>query len=1158
MVWSELVEARKGLEAARDALLNAAMSAVERQEEIKRAERDLATTLAESNTVRLAMVEATDRATAAEQRVSSSQESIDSTQLADRHGAAGAAILTAAEKLRAEREVLRSRRWQMWTRLPHARKRFALTARRRLFFAPLRRSAAGRLLVLLASGLYTSQDGPGRRAIFAYCRGTGGTVHPLFDANWYMRGSPDVAQSGLLAALHYLRSGDAEGRDPHPLFDVRWYREQYAGHLKTWALTALEHFIMVGARLGLQPHPLFDTMHYAPEAIEVCEGGMNPLVHYLAIGWRNGLSPHPLFNNDWYLDRNPDVARAELPPLLHYVLSGARESRDPHPLFSVVHYNETNPDVHALGLDPLRHYISTGWREGRTPSDAFDARAYLAANPDVAASDIDPLRHYLTRGAWEQRKVAEDFDPKLMAALAPAEILAGQTPLEAWARRGRPKLGLGSGAVLGGQTASPQSSLVGQPESRARNTVRDAAVEASLFEQLADSARRKDTDNYSWASYLAISGAIRSAERKRIEQLSLPAPKLLDLAPGNVATAAAKLSFQKHSKPDVSIVIPVYNQLKYTVECLASILAARSDLKFEVIVGDDASTDQTAAVLGRVSGLELVTSASNQGFLRNVNAAAAKARGQVLVILNNDVQVTDGWLEPLVRALNDPTVGLAAPKMLFPNGRLQEAGARLEPDGTSRMIGLFDDPSLPRYNYARDIDYASGACIAVRQADFAKLNGFDLQFAPAYCEDVDLCMRIRDLGLRIRYEPASQIHHHLSVTSNALPGTYKLRQVRKNQQKLMERWGEGIDADNQVRVIALYLPQFHTVPENDRWWGAGFTEWKNVQRALPNFSSHYQPHRPGELGYYDLSNPETMEAQAALARSYGVHGFCFYYYSFSGRRMLEKPVDQIMERGSPDIPFCLCWANENWTRTWDGGDKSVLLAQTYRPEDDVAIIDDLIRYLKAPNYIRVNGKPLLAVYRPQLLPDARRTADTWRRICRERGVGEIYLAMVEVFEHARNQPDPKSWGYDSSIEFPPTGMGEPMQPPGDMLNPRFKGMVCDYRRMVQRYMQEPVPGFTRFRGVMPSWDNTARRQNDSYAFHHATPGAMQAWLEAVIDQTRDQNQGDERIVFVNAWNEWAEGAHLEPDERFGRGWLEAVRNAQTSDLLLPNRKPQGW
>jgi len=374
----------------------------------------------------------------------------------------------------------------------------------------------------------------------------------------------------------------------------------------------------------------------------------------------------------------------------------------------------------------------------------------------------------------------------------------------------------------------------------------------------------------------------------------------------------------------------------------------------------------------------------------------------------------------------------------------------------------------------------------------------------------------------------------------------------------METWGDEIDADNRVRVIAFYLPQFHTVPENDRWWGAGFTEWKNVQRALPNFVSHYQPHRPGELGYYDLSNPERMEAQAALAQSYGVHGFCFYYYSFSGRRMLEKPVDQMMERGSPNIPFCLCWANENWTRTWDGGDKSVLLAQTYRPEDDIAIIEDLIRYLKAPNYIRVRGKPLLAVYRPQLLPDAKGTAETWRRICREQGVGEIYLAMVEVFEHARNQPNPEDWGYDASIEFPPTGMGEPMQPPGDIINPRFKGMVCDYRRMVQRYMQEPIPGFTRFRGVMPSWDNSPRRQDDSYAFHHATPGALQAWLEAVIDQTRDQNHGDERIVFVNAWNEWAEGAHLEPDERFGRAWLEAVRNAQTSDLILPNRKPRGW
>ncbi len=1059
-----------------------------------------------------------------------------------------AVVMAAAGQRALQRADEREKVMRRWSNHRAAGKRLAALTMRRIPFALLRRHWAGRLAVLLASGLCAPADGPGRRAMFDYARGRGGGVHPLFDADWYRRNSPDVEQTGLLGALHYLRAGDKEGRNPHPLFDVNWYREQYADHLKAWPLTTLEHYILAGARMGLAPHPLFDTAYYAPQAEEVISGGVNPLAHYISSGWRSGLSPHPLFDNKWYLEKNPDVREANLPPLAHYLINGASELRDPHPLFSVAFYNRTNPDVHALGIEPLRHYTTAGWREGRRPSKAFDPRFYLEANPDVAAQGIEPLTHYLLRGAWEGRSTAKEFDVETVISLAPGEIMGGQTPLEAWVRLGCPAL-------------KPVAAAYGQAQTAGAMRTRsysDPQADAALFDQLTESSRQESSDTYSWQSYLAISNAIRTAERKRIEQLSLVAPKLIDIPADGVRAAAAKLAIPQQVSPDVSIVIPAYNHIKFTLECLASIAAARSSVKFEVIVGDDGSTDETKAALATVRGLRIVRSEMNQGFLRNVNSAAAKAKGRVLVVLNNDVQVTDGWLEPLVKALDDPTVGAAAPKMLFPNGRLQEAGARLRPDATSTMIGLFDDPDLPRYNYGRDVDYASGACIAVRRADFENLKGFDESYSPAYCEDVDLCLRLRNMGLRIRYEPESRIYHHLSITSNALSGSYKLRQVCRNEQKLMERWGEKIDADNQVRVVAFYLPQFHTVPENDRWWGAGFTEWKNVQRALPNYTSHYQPHRPGELGYYDLSNPETMEAQAALARLYGVHGFCYYYYSFSGRRMLEKPVDQMLERGSPDVPFCLCWANENWTRTWDGGDKSVLLAQNYRPEDDIVIIEDLVRYLKAPSYIRINGKPLLAIYRPQLLPDAKRTAETWRRVCREKGVGEIYLAMVEVFEHARNQPDPKTWGFDASIEFPPTGMGEPVTPPGDLVNSRFKGMVCDYRRMVQSYMQKPVPGFTRFRGVTPSWDNTARRQDDSYSFHHATPGAFQAWLEAVIDQTRDQNQGDERIVFVNAWNEWAEGAHLEPDERFGRGWLEAVRNAQTSDLILPNRKPQDW
>jgi hypothetical protein len=518
--------------------------------------------------------------------------------------------------------------------------------------------------------------------------------------------------------------------------------------------------------------------------------------------------------------------------------------------------------------------------------------------------------------------------------------------------------------------------------------------------------------------------------------------------------------------------------------------------------------------------------------------------------VNNDVQVTSGWLRPLVDALADETVGAVSPKLLFPDGRLQEAGARLRADGEAQLIGLFQDADEPRFNYARDVDYVSGACIALRTDVFHDLGGFDPHFAPAYCEDADLCMKLRAQSKRIRYVPESVVIHHLSVTSNAEGNGYKSTHIQRNKHKLYQRWQDLIAKSNDIRTIAFYLPQFHQIPENDVWWGPGFTEWRNVERALPNFAGHYQPHRPGELGHYNLLQPDVMERQAALAQTYGITGFCYYYYSFSGRRILEAPLERMLASGKPDLPFCLCWANENWTRRWDGGDKEVLLAQGYTPEDDATIITDVMRYMRSPNYIRIDGKPLFVIYRPSLIPDLKRTLDSWRRACRQSGIGEVYLAAVEAFELVRSTKNPRDMGLDASIEFPPAGMSEKSTAPREMFNARYDGLISDYRRIAQLYMSETLPGHTRFRGIMPSWDNTARRQNDAFIFDQASPGAFQAWLEAVIEDTLDQNSGDERIVFINAWNEWAEGAHLEPDLRFGRGWLEAVRNARESRLLL--------
>jgi len=1060
--------------------------------------------------------------------------------------AAGQAVLKIAAQAVEGHVTRRSASWARYTSQPLPKRRFASVTRARFVRSLLRRNVFGRALSLLTSGVFAPGDGVGvasivRAAASGNCRWS---PHPLFDADWYAMRSPDVERAGLHLLLHYLCLGDAEGRSPSPLFDPKWYRQAYGERLSGWRLTTLEHFILAGAQQGLAPNPLFDTQYYVSRAGDALPPQANPLAHYLTTGWRKGFDPHPLFANDWYLEQNLDVLRAERPPLLHFITNGATERRDPHPLFSVADYLCDNPDVAALGVNPLKHYLEQGWREGRKPCREFDPAAYLASNPDVADARIEPLTHYLTRGVAERRSWQgyEQFSGFLTTVAQ--ELAAGMTPLEAWIRAGRPN------------EAAPLGSSPDPARAQINLTLSDATASQTLFRLLKQSSQRHHGETYDWQAYLGVSNAIAARRRQAIEKLH-PAPAaLIDLKPDEIRAQARGLAFEEQDAPEVSIVIPVFNQIKFTVECLAALSKHRHSCKtsFEVLVADDASTDDTSWLLADVKGVRLIRSEDNQGFLKNVNNAVQFARGDFLVILNNDVQVTDRWLDPIIATLRDPTVGAVSPKLLFPNGRLQEAGARLHADASAQMIGLFDDPTLPRYSYSRNVDYVSGACLGLRKSIFEKLGGFDVRFAPAYCEDADLCLRLREKGLRVCYVADSVVYHHLSVSSNASPDDFKMRQIRRNQHKLSSRWLERIQADNEVRTIALYLPQFHRVRENDAWWGAGFTEWTNVQKALPNFEGHYQPHRPAELGYYDLTNPAVMQRQSALAREYGIYGFCYYYYSFSGRRVLEAPLEAMLASGEPDFPFSLCWANENWTRTWDGGDKDVLLAQQYRPADDVTIIRDIVRYLRAPNYIRVNGKPLLSIYRPGLLPDIRRTVDTWRSVCLDEGVGEIYLTCMEVFDLARAYVDPRPMGFDASIEFPPSGMSEAINLPGAKLNPDFDGLVSDYRRIAQAYLDEPIPAYTRFRGVMPSWDNTARRQDHGFVFHHSSPGAFQAWLEAVYEQTKDQNYGDERIVFINAWNEWAEGAHLEPDRRFGRGWLEAIRNAQTSRSLLDKSK----
>lgn len=349
--------------------------------------------------------------------------------------------------------------------------------------------------------------------------------------------------------------------------------------------------------------------------------------------------------------------------------------------------------------------------------------------------------------------------------------------------------------------------------------------------------------------------------------------------------------------------------------------------------------------------------------------------------------------------------------------------------------------------------------------------------------------------------------------------------------------------DEKLKLIAFYLPQYHPIPENDEWWGKGFTEWTNVSKAFPNFNGHYQPHLPSDLGFYDLRLSEAREAQAALAKQYGIYGFCYHHYWFGGKRLLERPFNDVLKSGAPDFPFCLCWANENWTRRWDGAEHQILMAQQHSPEDDLAFIRDIIPAFKDPRYIRVNGKPLLVVYRVSLLPDPLSTVQVWQNELKKHGLDGAYLVAAQSF----SIKSPLPYGFDAAVEFPPhNARGTWINNQLEITNPNYTGNVFDYARVAANHILQDLPeetDYPLFHTVMPSWDNAARRQNTCHTFYNSSPEHYHIWLREVIRHTRNHHPANEQIVFINAWNEWAEGCHLEPDQKYGHAFLQATEKA---------------
>lgn len=336
-------------------------------------------------------------------------------------------------------------------------------------------------------------------------------------------------------------------------------------------------------------------------------------------------------------------------------------------------------------------------------------------------------------------------------------------------------------------------------------------------------------------------------------------------------------------------------------------------------------------------------------------------------------------------------------------------------------------------------------------------------------------------------------------------------------------------------TIAFYLPQFQPIPENDAWYGEGFTEWRNVATARPLFEGHYQPHLPSDFGFYDLRVPEVREAQARVARRHGIDAFCYYHYWFLGQRPLKRVVDDVLDHGLPNIPFCLAWANENWSRHWDATSHEVLLEQRYSSEDDDEHGLFLLRAMTHELYLRIEGRPLLFIYRMQSLPDPVRTIARWRQLWRDGGLDDVHVVKFDTHGNAR---DPAEFGADSAATFLPHGLQgivPAIQIPGNHVG----NQVWRYKDIVDAQLSATHPAWTRHECVFPNWDNTPRRGNGrSNVVHGSTPERYEDWLSRVYARTPANG-----LVLINAWNEWAEGAHLEPDLRYGRAYLEATARA---------------
>jgi lipopolysaccharide biosynthesis protein len=764
-------------------------------------------------------------------------------------------------------------------------------------------------------------------------------------------------------------------------------------------------------------------------------------------------------------------------------------------LFDKAWYIEKYRDAQGVALDPILHYLRCGAEAGLDPHPLFDSDWYLATNPDVAARGRNPLVHFVCSGAAEGRASHPLFDTTWYLKTNSDVMESGINPLTHYlsfgaieGRAPHPLLGTNSYLarhlpyVLAGELNGGRVA----PPAPASPTAGPLVHVPDLFE-LRGLKPRGPIAVVLHLYYAELWDEMREA----IEHILDPFDLFVSFVKG---TSDQLRTSVKDAFPNAYIFD--FENRGRDIGPFLVLLETGVLFQYELVckLHTKRSTHRGDGDAWRRRLVEGVL-----GSFRLVNQIVSSFRSNpdigMVVADGNIYGGEEHW------ALNDKVLAELLPRI-----------------GISPQV--------------KDRSFPGGSIFWIRPFLLRTLAGAGIELSDFEPEPIapngGLAHAVERMFGLICEEAGMRVTESGQLTKTVLPPP---------------------STSSRVHIIAYYLPQFHPVPENDTWWGAGFTEWTNVTRANPLFEGHRQPRLPSDLGFYDLRLAEVREAQAELARRYGLAAFCYYYYWFNGRRVLQRPLDEVLASGRPDFPFLICWANEPWTRNWDGLRHDVLLPQTYDMGWAKRFADDIAPLLRDKRYFRLDGKPMLLIYRIGHIPGAGDAMQQLRAALSERGLPEVHLAAawVRFPEDSELPANPSALGLDAYFEFPPHALhSQRFRSLPSGLTEKFEGDVYDYNRTVTTTLatlDETLTG-RRHRCVMLGWDNTARTGARAHIFHGATPANFRRWLRGTV--VHERRQAGERVIFINAWNEWAEGTYLEPDRDFGCGWLEAVRTA--SDL----------